>query len=105
MSEVIGSAAAAGGPLIVADNLVTMDPERPRAEAIAVAAGRIVAVGSREEAAAALPGAALEGGRAVFLIRQEILKRGQEKGSKFALLSRDPFQEWMGQQMSQETLG
>lgn len=32
-----------------------MDPERPRAEAMAVRAGRIVAVGDRDEALAALP--------------------------------------------------
>ena len=57
MAQVNGEAASANRPLIVAGDVVTMDPARPRAEAIAVAAGRIVAVGSREEAAAALPGA------------------------------------------------
>lgn len=35
--------------LIVAGRVVTMDPDRPEAEAIAVAGGRIVAVGSRAE--------------------------------------------------------
>lgn len=42
-------------PRVIAGSVVTMDPDRPRAEAIAVAGGRVVAVGSREEAAAALP--------------------------------------------------
>jgi len=36
-------------------NIFTMDPARPRAQAVAVVDGRIVAVGSAEEAAAALP--------------------------------------------------
>lgn len=42
-------------PHLVVGNVVTMDPALPRAEAFAVAAGRVVAVGSRDEAAAALP--------------------------------------------------
>ncbi len=40
---------------VVVGNVVTMDPARPRAEAIAVDGGRIVAVGTRDEAVAALP--------------------------------------------------
>src|SRR4051812_22010262 len=44
-------------PRIVTGNVITMDPGRPRAEALAVAGGRIVAVGSLAEASAALPGA------------------------------------------------
>jgi predicted amidohydrolase YtcJ len=41
--------------LVVAGNLVTMDPMRPRAEAMAVAGGRILAVGSRGDVLAACP--------------------------------------------------
>lgn len=40
---------------VVKGDLVTMDPARPRAEAVAIADGRIAAVGSREEALAASP--------------------------------------------------
>lgn len=43
------------GSQLVVGNVITMDPERPRAEAIAVAGGKLLAVGSREEAVAALP--------------------------------------------------
>ncbi|WP_214105908.1 amidohydrolase [Acrocarpospora catenulata] len=45
---------------IVAGHLVTMDPERPVAEAMAVVAGRIAAVGSLAEVRAAYPEAAVE---------------------------------------------
>jgi predicted amidohydrolase YtcJ len=44
-------------PQVIVGNVITMDPERPRAEAFAIQDGVIVAVGSREEASAALPGA------------------------------------------------
>ena len=37
-------------PTIVRGSLVTMDPQRPRAEAMAIAGGRITAVGSLKEA-------------------------------------------------------
>jgi len=45
--------------LIVTGNVITMDPERPRAEAIAIDDGIVVAVGALDEASAALPGAAV----------------------------------------------
>lgn len=52
------SAVAGPDPFVLAGELRTMDPARPRAEAMAVHGGRILAVGSREEAlAAAGPGA------------------------------------------------
>ncbi len=54
------SPAAPGSPRIVTGNVITMDPARPRAEAFAVDAGRIVAVGGRDEVSAALPGAPVE---------------------------------------------
>ena len=40
--------------VLVTGDIVTMDPARPRAQAMAVHGGRIVAVGTREEALAAL---------------------------------------------------
>src|SRR5262249_30194039 len=46
-----------GGELIVTGDRRRMDPERPRADAMAVRDGRILAVGSRDDALAALPGA------------------------------------------------
>ncbi len=51
---------AAYGPeaFAVVGDLRTMDPERPRAAAMAVRDGRILAVGSRDEALAALPAGA-----------------------------------------------
>jgi predicted amidohydrolase YtcJ len=42
---------------IVHGDLLTMDPARPRAEAMALHGGRILAVGTRDEAARAAPGA------------------------------------------------
>jgi predicted amidohydrolase YtcJ len=42
-------------PQVIVGNVITMDPERPRAEAFATRDGVVVAVGSREEASAALP--------------------------------------------------
>jgi predicted amidohydrolase YtcJ len=42
---------------VLTGDLLTMDPARPRAGAMAVRDGRILAVGSRDEALAALPGA------------------------------------------------
>jgi predicted amidohydrolase YtcJ len=47
-------------PLLVTGDIVTMDPARPRAQALAVRGGRIVAVGTREEARAALGAGARE---------------------------------------------
>ncbi len=44
-------------PVVIVGNVITMDPARPRAEAFAVEDGVVVAVGSREDASAALPGA------------------------------------------------
>ena len=46
--------------VLVTGDTVTMDPARPRAEALAVQGGRIVAVGTREEARAALGAAPRE---------------------------------------------
>lgn len=46
---------ASAGPVIIVAPVVTMDPERPRAEALAIAGGRVVAVGSLGEARASLP--------------------------------------------------
>ena len=40
--------------VLVTGDIVTMDPARPRAQAFAVHGGRIVAVGTRDEARAAL---------------------------------------------------
>lgn len=56
--------AAVGAPRIVIANVVTMDPERPTAEAFAVLGDTILAVGALDEVRAAAPGAveeALEG--------------------------------------------
>jgi predicted amidohydrolase YtcJ len=41
--------------LIVTGDIVTLDPDRPRVEALAIADGRVAAAGSRADAAAALP--------------------------------------------------
>ncbi len=54
------TAPASGGDQLVRGNIVTMDPKRPRAEAMAIRAGRIVAVGSVAEARAAAGPAARE---------------------------------------------
>src|SRR3954451_6128689 len=42
-------------PVLVTGDIITMDPGRPRVEAVAIAAGRVVATGSKADAAAALP--------------------------------------------------
>lgn len=52
------SAPGSAGAFALAGDLRTMDPGRPRAEAMAVRDGRILAVGSRDEALAALPAGA-----------------------------------------------
>jgi predicted amidohydrolase YtcJ len=41
--------------LIVTGDIVTLDPDRPRVEALAIADGRVAAAGSRADAAAAVP--------------------------------------------------
>jgi predicted amidohydrolase YtcJ len=41
--------------LVVTGDVITMDPAHPRVEAVAIAAGRVVATGSRSHAAAAVP--------------------------------------------------
>lgn len=46
-------------PVVLVGAVRTMDPARPGAEAVAVADGRIVAVGARDEVLAAVPGAAV----------------------------------------------
>ncbi len=46
--------------VLVTGDIVTMDPARPRAQALAVQGGRIVAVGTRDEARAALGAAPRE---------------------------------------------
>ncbi|HST41400.1 MAG TPA: amidohydrolase [Conexibacter sp.] len=43
------------GPQLLTGEIVTMDPRRPRVEALALDGGRVVGWGSRAEAAAALP--------------------------------------------------
>lgn len=48
---------AGRGEFVLTGDLRTMDPARPRAEAMAIRGRRILAVGSRDEALAALPGA------------------------------------------------
>ncbi len=51
------------GPLkrsVVSGNIITMDPEKPRAEAFAVLDGKVVCVGSRTEALQAVGGGAEE---------------------------------------------
>lgn len=45
--------------ILTAATVITMDEDRPRAEAVAVSEGHIVAVGSLAECTAALPGAAV----------------------------------------------
>jgi predicted amidohydrolase YtcJ len=59
-SAAIESGAARGEEFVLVGDLRTMDPARPRAEAMAVRDGRIMAVGTREEALAALPAGAAE---------------------------------------------
>lgn len=49
-----------GAPHIVVGDIVTMDHDRPRAEALATHGDRIIALGAAEELAAALPGATIE---------------------------------------------
>lgn len=41
--------------LLVTGDIRTLDPSRPRADAVAIRAGRVVAVGDRQQVAAALP--------------------------------------------------
>jgi predicted amidohydrolase YtcJ len=53
----IQGGAARGEEFVLTGDLRTMDPARPRAAAMAVRDGRILAVGTRDEALAALPGA------------------------------------------------
>ncbi len=43
--------------ILTAGTVITMDPGKPRAEAVAVSGGRILAVGTLDECRAALPGA------------------------------------------------
>jgi predicted amidohydrolase YtcJ len=54
-ARVVPARRPARPPFVLAGDLVTMDPARPRAEAMAVLDGRIAAVGSLEEARAAVP--------------------------------------------------
>ena len=42
-------------PVVVRGDIITMDPERPRVEAVAIAGGRVLATGSAGEALAACP--------------------------------------------------
>ncbi|GAA0988209.1 hypothetical protein GCM10009555_069340 [Acrocarpospora macrocephala] len=51
---------AATPPVVYIAPVVTMDPQRPRAAALAVAAGRVVAVGSVDEVRATVPAGAPE---------------------------------------------
>ena len=43
--------------ILTAGTVITMDPDRPRATAVAVSSGRITAVGSLDECRTAAPGA------------------------------------------------
>src|SRR5579872_4438587 len=45
--------------MLVVGQIITMDPARPHADALASVAGRVVAVGSRSECTSALPPAAV----------------------------------------------
>lgn len=63
LNDVAGPAAAAKDETVVyvARSFITMDPKRPRAEAVVVKEGRFVAIGTRAEAiAAAGPGARVD---------------------------------------------
>lgn len=53
---------------IVTGNVITMDPDRPRAEAIAIDDGQIVAVGTVAAASAELPGAPLREPEAAAIV-------------------------------------
>lgn len=55
-------------PQILVGNVLTMDPGRPRAEALAVDAGVVVAVGTEAEATAALPGAPVRSPEAAAIV-------------------------------------
>lgn len=55
-------------PRIVVGNVITMDPERPRAEAFAVADGAVVAVGTEAQARAALPGTPVHAPEAAAIV-------------------------------------
>lgn len=46
--------------LVVAGDVITMDPERPRVKAVGIVDGRVVATGSRDEALAACPSGTIE---------------------------------------------
>jgi predicted amidohydrolase YtcJ len=54
--------------ILTAPTVITMDPQRPRAEAIAISDGRIVAVGSIDDCRAALPGVEPEDSGAAALL-------------------------------------
>ncbi|HVW48723.1 MAG TPA: amidohydrolase [Solirubrobacterales bacterium] len=43
------------GPLVVRGDIVTMDPGRPRVEALGIVEGRVVAAGTRDEALGSVP--------------------------------------------------
>ncbi len=47
-------------PLVVTGDVITMDPARPRVEALGIVDGRVVAAGTREEALAAVPAGTTE---------------------------------------------
>ncbi|OJU85878.1 MAG: hypothetical protein BGO11_00845 [Solirubrobacterales bacterium 70-9] len=55
-------------PQVIVGNVITMDPERPRAEAFAVDAGTVVAVGTEAEARAALPTAPVHAPEAAAIV-------------------------------------
>jgi len=54
--------------ILVAGTIITMDDGNPRAEAVAVSAGKIVAVGSLDDCKAALPGAEVVDTKAAALM-------------------------------------
>jgi predicted amidohydrolase YtcJ len=55
-------------PQVLVGNVITMDPDRPRAEAFAVAAGTVVAVGTEAEVRAALPAAPVRAPEAAAIV-------------------------------------
>jgi len=91
--------AACGSPVVLAAeavtrvehaNILTMDPARPRAEAMAFdAQGRIVALGDAAEVAAKHPGASVIDARGATMVPGLIDAHGHVAGLGFALLRAD----------------
>jgi predicted amidohydrolase YtcJ len=87
---VFGTAVADGVTIVHAARIVTMDDARPVAEAMAVdAEGRIVALGTRDELAAAHPGAARKDFGAATVVPGLIDAHGHLLGYGLSLLDAD----------------